>query len=157
VADAAIYHGAVNSGLAPEAAKIVAQQGVAAGFCVLAIATDFYSEGRAFANGDVTAADAVAGGAFKAALDVLPLVLAPLGLVGLPVLVASQVGGRMLLARARESDLRILNGVIQARAHVADMDDRIRTLSAMADERDALFEHIMGATPGGAPQLRIVK
>jgi hypothetical protein len=97
-ADAALYRVGTNAlEMAPEAARAFASQGVATGFCVLAVGSDVVAEVRAARRGDRTVASAMAGSAAKAALDLLPLLMAPLGLAGLPVLVGAQVGGRWLI------------------------------------------------------------
>jgi len=151
-ADAGLYQvGTKVFEMAPEAAKEFAKQGVAVGFCVIAIGTDLVSEIGAVRRGDLTVTGAVVGTAAKTALDLLPLVMAPLGLLGLPILVGAQVGGRWLIGRAREAD-RVLEHAIAADSALADdiarrMADFSRTVDAVtADsaETDALFQQIMG-------------
>lgn len=165
VADAALYHlGTKALEMAPEAAKEFAKNGVAVGFCVIALATDLVSEVRGVGRGDVTATGAVGGFAAKAALDLLPLVIAPLGLPALPLLVAVQVGGRWLVGRAREAD-RVIARAIAEDFAMADalgerlqaLDDTTARINAECDETDALFESAMASGAPAEPRLRLVK
>ena len=104
LADAGIYHVATLLGKTPEVAKSYAQTGVAAGFCLFAVVVDVQSEIKSVRDGEVTTANAVAGTAAKVALDMLPFVVAPLGIAGIPVVVGAQVGGRWIINRVREAD-----------------------------------------------------
>ncbi len=165
-ADSGLYHvGTKVLEMAPEAAKEFAKQGVAVGFCVLAIGTDLVSEIRSARRGGVTVAGAVGGTATKTALDLLPLVMAPLGLAGLPVLVGAQVGGRWLIGRAREAD-RVLEQAIAADVALADsitnrmaaFTQVVEDLTADCANSDALFSEIMGsALPSAHRALRLAK
>lgn len=172
-ADAGLYHlGTKVLEMAPDAAKEFAKQGVAVGFCVLAIGTDLVSEIRATRRGDVSVAGAVGGTATKAALDLLPLVTAPLGLAGLSVLVGAQVGGRWLIGRAREMD-RVLDEASAAldragAAETAHADEflartrrvtqSVQTVVDDCESATALFNEIMGSIlPANQPRLRLVK
>lgn len=166
VADTGLYHlGSKALEMAPEVAKEFAKQGVAVGFCVIAMGTDLLSEVRAVRRGDVTVASAIGGTAAKAALDLLPLVMAPLGLTGLPVLVGAQVGGRWLIGKAREADL-VLEQVIAADMALADnLSQRmceftqvVEDVTADCASTDTLFSEIIGSTLSVAhPTLRLVK
>lgn len=162
-ADAGLYHiGTKVLEMAPEVAKEFARQGVAVGFCVLAVGTDLVSEIRSVRRGDVTMASAVGGTAAKTALDLLPLVMAPLGLAGLPVLVGAQVGGRWLIGKAREAD-RVLEEAIAADVALAESITQrmaafthvVEDVRAECAETDALFSEVMGRTLPSAP-LRLV-
>lgn len=165
-ADAALYHvGTKVLEMAPEAAKDFAKQGVAVGFCVLAIGTDVIAEVRAARCGDVTVAGAVGGAAAKTALDLLPLLMAPLGLVGLPILVGAQIGGRWFIGRAREAD-RVLEQAIAADFALADaISQRMSAFTQVVDDvtadcasTDGIFNDIMGnPLPVARPTLRLVK
>ena len=165
-ADAGLYHlGTKALEMAPEAAKELAKQGVAVGFCLLAVGTDLLSEVRAGRRGDVTLAGAIGGTAAKTALDLLPLVMAPLGLVGLPVLVGAQVGGRWLIGKAREAD-RVLEQAIAADKDLAEnLTKRMSNFTKVVDgviadctTTDALFNEVMGSTlPIAHLPLRLVK
>ncbi len=157
IADAALYHAGTKAGMAPEAAKAFAQQGVAAGFCLLAVGADAFAEIRSVRNGDATVADAVAGGAFKAALDVLPLVMAPLGLAAIPLLIGGQLGGRWALAKVREADQKIELSLVEARTTVDEMNDRIDAFRERSDEVDEIFARVMETAEDSPPQLRLVK
>lgn len=157
LADAALYHAATKAGMAPEAAKAFAQQGVAAGFCLFAVGADAFAEIRSVRQGDATVADAVVGGALKAALDVLPLVMAPLGLAAIPLLVGGQLGGRWALAKVRESDRKIEFALVEARSAVDAMDGRIDEFCERSDEIDEIFARTMGPAEASTTQLRLVK
>lgn len=165
-ADAGLYHlGTKVLELAPEVAKEFAKQGVSIGFCVIAVGTDLLSEIRAARRGEVTMAGAIGGTTAKTALDLLPLVMAPLGLVGLPVLVGAQVGGRWLIGKAREAD-RVLEQAIAADMALADnLSQRMSEFSQVVDDvaadcasTDVLFNEVMGsALPVEHPTLRLMK
>jgi hypothetical protein len=150
-ADAGLYQiGTKFLDMAPEAAKEFAGQGVAVGFCVLAVGTDLVSEIRAARRGDVTVAGAVGGTAAKTALDLLPLVMAPLGLAGFPVLIGAQVGGRWLIGKAREAD-RVLEQAIAADAALAEsimqrmaaFTQVVEDLRADCADTDTLYNEVM--------------
>lgn len=165
-ADAGLYHlGTKVLEMAPEAAKEFAQQGVAVGFCVIAIGTDLIAEVRAARRGDLTPSGAIAGAAAKTAIDLLPLVMAPLGFVGLPVLVGAQVGGRWLVGKAREAD-RVLEQAIEADGTLAEsISQRMTAFTRTVEEvttdcesADAIFAEAMGSTGSVAqPTFHVVK
>lgn len=157
-ADAGLYHlGTKFFDMVPEAAKEFAKQGAAFGFCVLAVGTDLTSEIRTARRGDVTVAGAVGGTAAKTALDLLPLVMAPLGLAGLPVLVGAQVGGRWLIGKVREAD-RVLEQAITADVALAErITQRMSAFTQMVEDvradcadTDFLFSEVMGRTSSPA-------
>jgi hypothetical protein len=156
--DAGIYHVATQMGYAPEAAQTIAQNGVASGFCLLAIGADLWSEIQAARNGEISVANAVAGSAGKVSLDLLPFVLAPLGWIGVPILIGAQLGGRWAIAKWRESNEQLYwaiqedFGMVLEMDHIIeDMDFRITALVEASDENDRIFAKIMGHQP----QLRI--
>lgn len=172
-ADAALFHvGTKVLEMAPEVAKEFAKQGVAVGFCVLAVGSDLISEIHAARRGHVTTANAVGGAAAKAALDLLPFVMAPLGLVGLPVLVGTQVGGRWLIGKAREMDrvldeasaaldqeaaaeMALADELLEATRHSTQLVDTVADDCASAT---ALFNEVMGSVlPVKPVTLRLVK
>ncbi|MBK8997363.1 MAG: hypothetical protein IPM35_16665 [Myxococcales bacterium] len=165
-ADAGLYHlGTKVLEMAPEAAKEFAKQGVAVGFCMLAIGTDLVSEINAARRGDVSVTGAVGGTAAKTALDLLPLVMAPLGLAGLPILVGAQVGGRWLIGKAREAD-RVLAQAIAADVALAEsitsrmavFTKVVADVTAACADTDALFNQVMGGDlPSTHQALRLVK
>ena len=164
-ADAGVYYvGTKVLDMTPEVAKEFAKQGVAVGFCAIAVGIDLVSEVRAARRGDVTMAGAIGGTAAKTALDLLPLVTVALGLVGLPVLVGAQVGGRWFIAKAREAN-RVLEQAIRADMALADsISARMSELSQVGEEvtadcasTDVLFNKVMGNIPPVAhPTLRLV-
>jgi hypothetical protein len=164
--DAGLYQlGAKVLEMAPEAAKEFAKQGVAVGFCVLAVGSDLLSEVHAAQRGDVTVAGSIGGAAAKTALDLLPLVMAPLGLAGLPVLVGAQVGGRWLIGKSREAD-RVLEQAVAAGMALADnlsqrmseFTQAVEDVSADCASTDTLFSGVMGyALSMANPTLRLVK
>lgn len=162
IADAGIFQVASSLGLTPEAAKAVAQNGVAAGFCLLAVGTDVFSEIKSARQGDISVANAVAGSAFKSALDVLPLVLAPLGIAGVPILIGAQIGGRWVINQVREAD-RKLEVVIEedlqevSRLHMIwdEIEHEYESVVRACDETDALYEQVMSQTAG--PSLSVIK
>lgn len=145
--DAGLYHmGTHFLEMAPEVAKEVACRAVAAGFCVLAVGTDLVAETTALKNGEITIESAIYGISVKTALDVLPFVMAPLGLVGLPVLVATQLGGRYVVAKARAADGRLQLEIDEDLKAAADLEARMNGFSsqvadieAECDETDRLF------------------
>lgn len=147
LADAGLYQIAVKMGRTAQEAKAFAQQGVTIGFCVLAAASDAISEFKSYKTGEITALDAVAGGSFKAALDLLPIITAPLGLLGIPICVGAQIGGRLLISKIRAAD-EVIFEKIQA------MNRRIDHLEDLSDENDRLFKSL-GLTV--EPTLRIIK
>ena len=162
LADASIYHAATRLGSTPEVAKSYAQTGVAAGFCLIAVGVDVLDEIKSVRDGEVTAANAVAGTAVKVALDVLPLATAPLGLAGIPVVVGAQVGGRWIINRVRETDNQIERAIeedLRGCAQLHTRLDRIGQVSAdvhrECDETDALFNEIFGFERSA--QLRVIK
>lgn len=154
-ADAALYHTATQVlEMAPEAAKAFAQQGVAVGFCLVAVGTDLFTEVGFAKRGEITAESAVSGLAGKTALNLLPLVMAPLGLVGLPILVGAQIGGRWLIAKSREVDRLIKAAVEQDIALVRSLELRTIKFSELVgathsdcDATDEVFRRAMGVSP----------
>lgn len=151
-ADAGLYHvGRRGLEMTPEVAKEFAKQKVAIGSCVISVGTDVASEIRAARRGDVSMVGATGGAAAKTALDLLPLVMAPLGLIGIPVLAGAQIGGRLLVEKGREAD-RVLgsaNATDDARAN--DIKARMVTFTggiedAFADNSDTddIFHRVMG-------------
>lgn len=150
-ADAGFYHLAANAlGMAPEDAKAFAKQGVSISFCLMSVATDLHSEVRAASRGEVTVVGAISGASAKTALDLLPLVMAPLGLLGVPILVGAQVGGRFLIEKIRKSDHALEHEIAIDRAHASDLDNRMMTFTAdveesLADctETDDIFRRLM--------------
>lgn len=163
-ADASLYHLGSNAlNMAPEAAKEFAKQGVAIGFCVFAVGADLASEIRAANCGDVTVTSAIGGTAAKTALDLLPLVMAPLGLASLPVLVGTQVGGRWLIGKAREAD-RVLEQEKITTAAISEaitqrmnaFGQAVEDVQAECENTDVLFREIMGHALHSAP-LHLVR
>lgn len=151
-ADACLFHlGTEVLKMAPELAKEFARNGVAVGFCVLAVGTDLVSELRAARRGEVAVAGALSGAALKTALDLLPLVMAPLGLMGLPVVIGAQVGGRWLIGKAREAD-RILEMAIATDVALAKrISERMTAFTRVVEDvraecanSDFLFNEVMG-------------
>lgn len=163
-ADAGLYHLATHRlEMAPEVAKEFAKRGVGTCFCVVAVGTDLTSEARAARRREVTAVGAVGGAAAKTALDLLPLVMAPLGLAGLPILVGIQIGGRMLVEKARESDRALAEAVANDDELADRIDDRIAKFSAeVADvaaisaETDAVFNQVMARDASHGQSLAAV-
>lgn len=164
LADAGIYHGATSLGLAPEAASSIAQQGVAAGFCLIAIGADVVSEVRSARNGDLSATEAISGTAAKCALNLLPLVLGPLGIVGVPILIGAQLSGRWAIARARAADRmlelgieEVLDASAQLHVEMDGIERRMEALDRQCQETDAIFADVMESPSGGIPSLQIVR
>jgi hypothetical protein len=157
--DSALYHlGNRVFDMAPEVAKEFAGKTVSVGFCLLAVGSDVVSEVRAARRGDVTAEGAAYGVSMKVALDVLPLLIAPLGLPGLPVLIAAQVGGRMLITRMREADRVLEREITNDLTHADRLIAEAKEVAAQCDETDAIFGAIMAS--GTSPKntgLRLVK
>jgi hypothetical protein len=165
-ADAGLYHLATKAmGMAPEAAKTFAQQGVAIGFCVISVGMDLVSEVRAARRGELTFAGATNGAAAKTALNLLPLVMAPLGLAGLPLLVGAQIGGRWLVVKARDAD-RLIEQAIEADAYFAavisnrmsDFSRVVESVAAECSSTDEVYRGAMAEKPSSTqPALRLVK
>lgn len=159
-ADAALYHaGTKILEMAPEVAKEFARQGVAVGFCVLAIGTDLISEARRALHGDVTVGGAAGGAAAKIALDLLPLVMAPLGLAGMPILVATHMGGRWLIGKARDADLVLEQAIAADFALANSISQRMslftqvfKELNADCSVSDTIFYELMGSASPVVPR-----
>lgn len=132
-ADAILYRGANAVGLAPEAAKSFAETGVAAAFCLIAVSADVSEEARAARAGEISTADAVGGSAMKAALDILPLALAPLGLPAIPILIGGQLGGRWVIQRVRDGKMERKRRFAEDMQHTDQLGDRIGCFGDRAD------------------------
>lgn len=132
-ADAILYRGANVAGLAPEAAKSFAETGVAAAFCLIAVGADVSEEARAARAGEISTADAVGGSAMKAALDILPLALAPLGLPAIPILIGGQLGGRWVIQRVRDGKMERKWRFAEDMQHIDQLGDRIGCFGDRAD------------------------
>ena len=158
LADAGLYHvGTSCLELAPEAAKAFAQNGVAAGFCLLAAGTDIFHEATAARAGEISFADAVAGSSAKVALDLLPIVFAPLGIAGVPVLIVTQLAGRWAIARVREADRKIRLAEEENLRQIAGLHARLDRLEARSErvavecaDTDRIFAAAMSEHPGTA-------
>ena len=138
LADACLYHiGTSCLELTAEAAKEFAQNGVAVGFCLLAVGTDLFHEVSTARAGETSFADAVAGSSAKVALDLLPIVFAPLGIAGVPVLVVTQLAGRWAIARVRETDRNIRLAEEKNLRRIAGLHARLDRLEA-GSERVAI-------------------
>lgn len=151
-ADAGLYHlGTRGLEMSPEAAKALARQSVNVGFCVLAVGGDVFFGFREAHRGDVTWAAAVSVTAAKTALDLLPLILAPLGLAGLPVLVGVQAGGRSLITKARDADRTLAQAIAEDDELADDISRRMSAFSLAQDRlatdcsaTDDLYFEVMG-------------
>jgi len=162
LSDAGLYHLSSWLGATPEVAQAVAAQGVATGFFLVAVATDAASEIRAAISGQTTRADAVMGTTMKVALDALPMLLVPFGLLGVPVALAGQVGGRWIIQRIRESDARLgqshtenLEAAQRLTEEIDSMEPTIQRLSTMSDEVDAYHNRLMQRRR--KPVLRVIQ
>lgn len=152
-AETAIYHGATRLfDVAPETAGELARNGVSAGLCLIAVAVDVFAEAKAAQTGEISVADAVAGSAAKTALNLLPLVLAPLGLAGVPILIGAQIGGRWAVARLRETERGFALAAEEVSRRAASLHARLDCLDAgigkahvECDETDRIFASIMSA------------
>jgi hypothetical protein len=139
-------------------AKEFAGKTVSVGFCVLAVGSDIVSEVRAARRGDVTAEGAGYGMSVKVALDVLPLLMGPLGLPALPVLIAAQVGGRMLITRMREADSVLEREITHDLTRADRLIGEAKAVAAQCDETDAIFDAIIASATGPKNTgLRLVK
>jgi hypothetical protein len=156
LADAVLYHLAKGAGVAPEAARAIAQQGVAVGFCLFAVGVDANAEIQDYKIGNVSGADALFGGASKAALDFLPLLLGPLGVAGIPVLIGAQLGGRWALAKVRASERRLEVAIAEDFATAHGLDQRFDSLVELSDQDDEIFRRLMGDGGSPPPALRAV-
>lgn len=152
-AETAVYHGATRLfDVAPETAKDLAGNGVSAGLCLIGVGVDVLAEAKAARTGEISAADAVAGSAAKSALNLLPFVLAPLGLAGVPILIGAQLGGRWAVARLRETERgfalaaeELSRRAAGLHARLDDLDAGIGKAHAECDETDRIFASIMSA------------
>lgn len=150
VAETVVYHGATKVGMAPEVAQSTAQQTIAVGFCLVAVATDIWSEVSAAKRGELTVKGAASGASAKVALDFLPLVVAPLGLFGVPILLGAQIGGRWVISRLREMD-RAMDELITVdlmtlsslQSSIDLMIEESEDVLRECEETDALFNRIM--------------
>ena len=105
LADAGIYHAATRPGVTPEVSKSYVQNGVVTGFCLIAVDVDVLSEIKSVRDdGDVTAANTVAGTTDIIALDALPFVVASLGIARIPVVVGARLDGRWIINPICKSD-----------------------------------------------------
>ncbi len=150
LADAGLYHAGVQlAGMTEEAAKGFAQQGVAVGFCAIAIGVDIYSEVALCREGQVSATNATAASSMKAALNLLPFVLAPLGLIGVPILIVTQIGGRWVIAKSRQAD-EIVNESVEQHSHLVDEINgqlsRIEEACAEATTQCNEIDRLLGLT-----------
>ena len=160
LADAGLYQvGTRYLDLTPEAAKAFAQNGVAAGFCLLAVGTDLFDEVAAARAGEISFDDAVAGSSAKAALDLLPFVFAPLGIAGVPLLVGAQLAGRWVIARAREADQKIqlaaeenLRQIAGLHARLDRMEAEMKRVAIECEDTDRIFA---AAMPGCGAAVRM--
>lgn len=142
LAETAVYYGARAWGLAEHGARELAGASVAAGFCVLAVGADAYAEVSRVLDGEAAVAEAVAAGAVKGALDLLPMIVAPLGLAGVPILLITQGGGRWLVAKASEAERDLDATRADDRKFVEDMRRRSEALKAEADSTDRLYARL---------------
>jgi hypothetical protein len=150
-ADAGLYHlGTRRLEMAPEAAKEFAQQGVSGGGSMFAAITDLITEAQAARRGEVTVVGAVAGAAAKTAIDLLPLVLPPLGPARLPLQVGVQIGGRLLVDKARQADRELAQAIRDDETLEADIVDRLASFTAEVEDAhvscaktDAMFNRVM--------------
>lgn len=138
--DAGLYHTAKDiGGMAPEVAKTFSQNGMAAGFCLLAVGADVISEIQMLRSGEISLLNAVSGSAFKAALDVIPLVMAPLGLVGIPLAIGAQLGGRWIISKLREEENKLQQSFAEDMARFKNMEKRIQNLYALDENIDSIL------------------
>jgi hypothetical protein len=150
LADAALYHLSSWLGSTPEVAQAMAAQGVSAGFFLIAVGTDAVSEVRAALSGERTTSDAVMGTSVKVILDALPMMLAPLGLLGMPIALASQVGGRWVIQRVRQSDARVRQALADnlktakvLEGQLGAMAPAVQQLRELSDEMESLHSRLM--------------
>lgn len=146
-AEAILYHGANTVGLAPEVAKSFAETGVMVAFCLFA---DVSEEVRAARGGEISTADAVGGSAMKAALDILPLALAPLGPARIPIFICARLGGRWAIERVRDGKTERKRRFVEDMQRADRLDARMDRLQAdmrrdntELDESDRLYEEAM--------------
>ncbi|KAA1426887.1 hypothetical protein [Nocardioides antri] len=164
VADAAVYYLAIRAlGMTAEAAKELAQRSVAVGSVVIAVGGDVVAEVRAARRVEVSVADAVGGVAAKAALDLLPLVIAQLGLVGVPVVVGAQAGGRSLIVKAREADRMLAQRIATDEMLANDIAERMSTFRTEVEgvvsrcaDTDGVFDQVMNTTKSPLAPLNAV-
>lgn len=94
---------------------------------------------------------AAAGSAAKAAPDILPLALAPLGLAGAPVFLFAQIAGRQALRQVRERDRKLKQAIAADMARVGALHAELDRMAAgdlemrrADDECDRLAESALG-------------
>jgi len=71
------------------------------------IGRDIKTELAAASRGDISKADAVFDAAAKTAIGLVPVLVAPLGPVVVPLSIVAQKGGRVLVDKVREADREI--------------------------------------------------
>ena len=154
LADGVLYKIGVEMGKTVQEAKAFAQQGVTAGFCILAVAADAINEFKSYRDGEIKLNDAIAGSSIKAALDLLPMITAPLGLLGIPICVGAQIGGRWIISKIRAEEEKLKAEIELEFEKTRKIDERINNLINMSDETDKIFESL---GLNYKPQLRLVK
>jgi hypothetical protein len=159
-ADAGIFHTGSYFGLSPEVARSVAHNSVAAGFFLLAVGADIFSEVKSARDGYITKTNATAGIAAKIALNLLPFVIAPFGFAGIPLLMVAQLGGRWAIARVREADRKLEHTIEQDRLESALLRVAIdqvynenRETVRECDETDAIYHATMSRARERFPHI----
>lgn len=142
IAETALYYGGRAGGLIEQGAREFAVASVGAGFCALAIGADVHAEVRRVLDGEASVAEATAAGAVKSALDLFPMIVAPLGLAGVPILLVTQGGGRWLVTKASEAEGDLDAARADDRRFVGDMRRRFEALTGQTDSTDMLYARL---------------
>ncbi|WP_160680830.1 hypothetical protein [Clostridium sp. C8-1-8] len=140
--DAGLYKFAIKKGKAPEVAKIFAQEGVTSGFCLIAAVADIANEVKSAYNGDISILDSIAGSSLKTAIDLLPIVLMPLGFAGVPISMGTQIGGRWILSKLRNFDTKIKEEIAEDFMIIRDIEEREANIKEMSEDMDKIFKEI---------------
>lgn len=142
LADGVLYRIGTEMGKSVQEAKSFAQQGVTAGFCLFAVAADAVSEIYAYKNGELTLLNSVSGSAIKIAIDILPILTAPLGLLGIPICLGAQISGRWIISRIRAGEAKLKTEIQEVLEYSKSLDLRISAVIELSNETDIIFNDL---------------
>lgn len=134
--DAKVYQYGLNKYKQEELAKAFAKETVTLGFCLVAVATDTVGEVKAACKGEIEALDALAGIGLKGAIDLLPVLLAPLGIAGMPISVGMQIGGRWVLSEVRQFCAEMDEDIESYLSIGEDMKQRTQQVEQLQEEME---------------------
>ncbi|WP_434794536.1 hypothetical protein TPDSL_15750 [Terrisporobacter petrolearius] len=140
--DAGLYKVGIKMGKSSEVAKIFAQEGVTSGFCLIAAVADIANEVKSAYDGDISILDSIAGSSLKTAIDLLPIVLMPLGFVGVPIAMGTQIGGRWVISKLRKFDTEIQQNIIEDFMIIKGIEEREANIKKMSEDMDKIFKEL---------------